>query len=105
MFLFYFSLTKINYYMKKIIIISAALALCACNVNFGGCHAFKDRHGEKMLDKMFLDNDFDKNGKISQQEWSKLNKTRFSEIDANNDKNLTKEEMKSFHEKKMKDKR
>lgn len=59
-------------------------------------HKGKDRGA--MMEKMFEEQDTDKNGSISEAEFQAFSKKKFDAMDANKDGSVTKDEIKAHHE-------
>ena len=93
--------------MKKILLLTAAILVFQATPVFADDHQGGDKKG-----KMFEKHDTNGDGVISEAEFIAKAKAKFSEMDADGDGNITKEEGKKAHEakrakrkEKMKEKR
>ncbi len=87
--------------MKKLLMLTAAVfALQAMPAMAQDGHPPEGKDGKKgpRYEKMFEEQDTNKDGKVSADEFAAFNKNRFDEIDANKDGSVTKEEAKTHHD-------
>lgn len=87
--------------MKKSMLLAAATVLALQAVpafaeEGAPHHKGKDRGA--MMEKMFEEQDADKDGSISEAEFQAFTKKRFDDMDANKDGSVTKDEIKSHME-------
>ncbi len=82
--------------MKKTMLLAAAVILALQAIPALAEEGKKPhRDGPGKMEKMFEEQDADKNGSVSEAEFQAFNKKRFDEMDGNKDGGLTKEEIKS----------